>query len=137
MTLPQIYKFSQAVPKMKELSLDLIHLLVDVYQTKYQETNDDKLQWLTLQLFPPRKLLLAQHECVDLYADLIATIAKGKMDFAMHNIVFELLKTENSMLPEYLFIRNFYVFFIFIIFIIIFYYLFYYFIYFFIFLLFF
>jgi hypothetical protein len=90
--------------KIKEVSLELIHLMLESYLGKFifSESSDEKLHTLIGQLFPPKRLCMQQHDSLDLFADIVATVAKSKLDFAMHNIVFELLRGD-TIIPEYLY----------------------------------
>jgi RAB protein geranylgeranyltransferase component A len=109
----------KAVPKMREASIDLIHLLVEVYLARFPETNDEKLHIITSnkisfvtnisdQLFPAKKLILAERECLEHFSDFICTLSKARMEFAMVSVIFELFRVESltSLTPEYPFFNS-------------------------------
>jgi hypothetical protein len=86
------------LPKLKSAGLlQLIHLIVEVYLNRFPGETDsivDKLQSLIPDLFPAKKWILATPECLDALAKMTTMIAKSRPEFAMNNIVFELLKGE-------------------------------------------
>ncbi|KAH3758312.1 Cell morphogenesis protein PAG1, partial [Pelomyxa schiedti] len=77
-------------------SLKFIIPVLWTYLTKYEEPQEtinvvyEKLIAVTGLLFPPQKKLIP--EVFDQYVDLIHCIAEARPDFALHNIIFELLK---------------------------------------------
>lgn len=112
---PAMESLLKGMSKLKLVALDLIHLLLEVCLNRFI-TNEaaealnvpEKLQALSAQLFPAKKLALSlptqpqQQECIDKLAELISVISKTYMDFACRHIIFELLKSD-AIIPEYFF----------------------------------
>ena len=84
----------QSISKIKEKALELIELLISVYLVRVVDKfESEKLQSIALQIFS-KKNFQSQTECFNAYVDIIVTIARSRMEFAMHNVIFELLSTE-------------------------------------------
>ncbi len=88
----------RSLAKLKSSGLELVHQLMEVYLIRTaNEPLDERFQQLITQLFPPKKLLLA--DCIDGLVEFVTMIARTRLDFTMRTIIFELLKGE-SVIPD-------------------------------------
>jgi hypothetical protein len=85
--------------KLKAVGIDLIRQLVEVYLVKSTDVSvagEEKMQHLIQQLFPKKlaTTYLAEKDCMDALIDFACMVSTNRIDFAMKNIMTELLRPD-------------------------------------------